>query len=182
MNNQFIEKSMYRYNYIAHSKASFHLESIDSCFSIPDDSQRNKVVREMVKSLVEGGEFCLLPHRISLLRGMDMASVKNTGRALKPMDAQIKGSFTTIEDSPYKCYKPYQVQSGLWKVEGYQSYYAGSLGTSGVNGKIDQDNGDLVVVHTSNWRTLEVFVFRGLAGTQKQLDYLPEVMKYLKGL
>ena len=98
------------------------------------------------------------------------------------MEAQLKGVFTAIEDSPYKTYAPYKVQTGLWKVEGCQSYFAGSIGVSGSNEEIDRDNADLIVVHTTDWVTLDIFIFRGLAGTQKQMDYLPDVMAYLKQL
>lgn len=183
MNNQFIERAMFRYCYIAHTDSCYHLDSVDDCFSIEDKSERNKAVKERIISLVNGGELALLPHRITLLKGESMASVNNVGRAAaSPMVAQMKGTFTSVEDSPYKAYKPYCVQTGLWKVEGYQSYFVGSLGVSGVGGRIDRDNSDLLIIHTTDWRTLEVFVFRGLAGTQKQLDYLPDVMRYLKQL
>lgn len=180
MNNQYIAKSMFGYRYIAHTNSCYHLASVDGCFNITDKSKRDRAVKDKIKKLVEAGELSLLPHRITILTGMAMAKVRNEGRAKTPMVAQLKGSFTAIEDSPYKCYKPYNVQTGLWKVDGYQSYFVGSLGTSGTNGRIERDNSDLLIVHTTDWRELDLYVFRGLAGTQKQLDYLPDVMAHLK--
>lgn len=180
MNNQFITKALWSAVYEAHTPNCYHNSALDQCFSILDKSERNKMVREAIMTLADEGQYSLLPYRISILRGQSMLDVSRTGRARELMDAQLKGTFTQIEDSPYKTYKPFEVQTGLWKVQGYQSYYYGTIGASGINGRIDRDNSDLIIIHTSDWRHLDIFVFRGLAGVQKQLDYLPEVMAYLK--
>ena len=179
MNNQFIVASMWRAEYVAHTHSCYHNAVLNHCFYSSDKSERNKSAKEAIKKLAEAGQYSLLPYRLTILQGDTMADVSRTGRARLPMDAQMKATFTAIEDSPYKTYAPYQVQTGLWQVLGYKSYYAGSIGVTGCSGRIDRDNSDLIVVHTTDWRRLEVYVFRGLAGTQKQLDYLPEVMDYL---
>ena len=111
-----------------------------------------------------------------------MASVSGSGRAGKGMDAQLKGAFTRVESSPYKVNKPFLVQSGLWRCEGERSIYYGSVGISGLSGKVDKDNGDLLIVRTSDFVRVETFIFRGLAGLQKKLDYLPEVVEFVKSL
>ena len=175
---------MWRANYVLspYTSASYYAESLEGNFQLSDRSEREKAMRKSVQEEVESSGEWLLPHRINILRGEAMASTKSSGRARNRFDAQLKASFTKIEISPYKQYKPYEVQTGLRKYEGTQSYYYGSLGVSGINGKVERDNGDLLVIRTSDWNRLEIFVFKGLAGRDKQLDYLPEVMSFVRGL
>lgn len=179
MNNQYIEKVMVKATFVAHTQTCFHNIELHQCYSIPDKSERTRAIKESVISFLQENKTFLLPLRITILRGDSMAVVNRSGRASRPLDAQLKGKFTMNEESLYKQYKPYEVQTGLWKVNGYQSFFAGSIGITGDNGKIDRDNSDLVVVHTTDWQIIDVYVFRGLAGTQKKLDFLPDVMGYL---
>lgn len=184
MNTRFIESSMWRGNYVLSpfTSASYYAESLEGNFQLVEDSERRKAMKESIRELVASGEVWLLPHRIGVLVGDKMASVSGSGRASRRMDAQMKGAFTQAETSPYKVNKPFQVQTGLWRVSGERSLYYGSIGVSGVTGRVEEDNGDLVLVRTTDWRRLEVFIFKGLAGTQKQLDFLPEVVEFVKGL
>ena len=64
----------------------------------------------------------------------------------------------------------------------HQILYYGSLGITGASGRVERDNGDLLIVRTTDWKRLEVFVFRGLAGVDKQLDHLPAVVSFVKDL
>jgi hypothetical protein len=184
ISNAFIEKSMWRATYVLspYTSASYYAEALEGNFQFSDRSEREKAMKKSVQEQVESSEEWLLPHRINILRGESMASTKSSGRARNRFDAQLKSAFTKIEKSPYKQFKPYEVQTGLRKAEGTQSYYYGSLGVTGINGRVDRDNGDLLVIRTSDWNRLELFVFKGLAGRDKQLDYLPEVMSFVKSL
>ena len=184
MNNNFIQASMWRTAYIVspYTSSSYYDSSLERNFELANEFERRKAIREDIAGLVKSGAEHLLPFRIGVLKGASMVSTNGSGRARKPMDAQLKASFTKVENSPYKQYKPYEVQTGLWKVDGTQSYYYGSLGISGANGKVERDNSDLLIIRTTDWRRLEIFIFKGLAGVNKQLDCLPEVLAFLKGL
>jgi hypothetical protein len=84
------------------------------------------------------------------------------------------------ECSPYKQHTPYKVQTGLWKVEGRQTLFYGTLGISNAEGFISRDNADLLLIRTSDWKELDIFIFKGLAGLNKQLDALPDAVKYVE--
>ena len=172
---------MWRGQYVCspYTSSSFYAASLERNFELADDTERRRAIKEEVARLVASGEVWLLPHRLGILQGDSMASTSGCGRARKPMSAQLKASFTKVEDSPYKLHKPYQMQTGLWQVEGTQSLYYGSLGVTGAGGRVTRDNGDLMIIRTTDWRRLEIFIFKGLAGVDRQLDYLPEVVDFV---
>ena len=174
MNQNFIKSSMWRGCYVLSpfTSASYYATSLERNFELANESERRKAMKEDIAGLVKGGESWLLPHRIGILQGASMASVSGSGRARNPLDAQLKGTFTRVEESPYKQNKPFEVQTGLWRVQGERCLFYGSLGITGTSGRVDRDNGDLVVVRTSDWQRVEIFIFKGLAGVNKQLDYL----------
>ncbi|MCR4864879.1 MAG: hypothetical protein K5850_06965 [Bacteroidales bacterium] len=184
MNKSFLEANMWRGEYVIspYTSSSFYATSLEGIFELVNDSERRKAVKGAVEGLVMSGEVWLLPHRLGILQGDSMASTSGSGRARTPMIAQLKASFTKAERSPYKVNKPYEVQTGIWKVEGSQSLYYGSLGISGASGRVERDNGDLLIIRTTDWKRLEIFIFRGLAGWDKQLDYLPSIVSFVKGL
>ena len=165
-----------------YTSSSYYASTLERNFELSNESDRRKAMRTDIAGLVESGEEWLLPHRLGILRGDSMTSTSGSGRAIKPMEAQLKASFTKVEASPYKTNKPFEVHTGLWKVDGTQVLYYGSLGITGASGRVERDNGDLVIIRTTDWKRLEVFIFRGLAGVDKQLDYLPEVVEFVKGL
>lgn len=184
MNRQFLQAVLWRGQYVVspYTSSSYYASSLERNFELANDAQRRKAMKVDIAGLVQSGEEWLLPHRVGILQGDSMASTSGSGRARQPMSAQLKASFTKVEESPYKIHKPYEVQTGLWKVGGTQSLYYGSLGISGASGRVERDNGDLLIIRTSDWKRLEIFIFRGLAGVDKQLDYLPEVVAFVKGL
>lgn len=179
MNSTLIGKMLKQAVYLAHTGQSYHRAEIHNCYTIANKVERDRAVRDAIRHNVEAGNEALLPYRLQILKGDTMTPTARVGRASKPIVAQLKADFISIEESPYKIHKPYKVHTGLWRVEGYQTYYYGTIGITGGNGRIDQDNADLVIIHTQDWQRLEVYIFRGLAGTHKQLDYLPDVMGYL---
>lgn len=182
MNNQYLKQSLWQATYIATPFASsgYILDKLSECLEELDKKTRNANIRARIEELVAGGEVCLLPHRLQVLQGPTMQTTSKQGRAIKPMAGQLKGVYIQAEDSPYKVNKPYQVQTGLWPVADRKTIYQGSIGITGPDGHISKDNGDLLLVRTSDWKTLQVYVFRGLAGVNKQLDYLPECVEYIK--
>lgn len=184
MNRQFIKSSMWVGQYVLspYTSSSYYAATLERNFDLANESERRRAMKEDIEGMVQSGEEWLLPHRLGILQGTSMASTSGSGRASKPMEAQLKASFTKAEESPYKVHKPYEVQTGLWRVEGTQSLFYGSLGITGDCGRVDRDNGDLVIVRTTDWKRLEIFIFRGLAGVDKQLDYLPEAVAFVKGL
>lgn len=184
MNNKFIENSMWKGRYVLspYTNASYYASNLERDFEVTDKTERERAIKNDVKVLVQSGEEWLLPHRLGILRGSSMASFSHSGRARKKMEAQLKGRFTQIEHSPYKQYKPFEVQSGLWQVEDSQIYYYGSVGISGPTGRVETDNADLLIVRTPDWKTIDICVFKGLAGVHKQLDHLQDVLAFLKGL
>ncbi len=184
MNRQFIASSMWRGQYVIcpYTSSSYYASTLERNFELSNDTERRKAIWADIVELVQSGEVWLLPHRLGILQGDTMSSTTGSGRATKPMAAQLKASFTKVEDSPYKVNKPYEVQTGLWKVDGSQILYYGSLGITGASGRVERDNGDLLIVRTTDWKRLEVFVFRGLAGVDKQLDHLPAVVSFVKDL
>lgn len=184
MNDKFIRATMWRGEYVIspYTSSSYYTTSLEGFFELVNDSERRRAIKEAVVNLVQSGEVWILPHRLGILQGESMASTSVSGRARIPMFAQLKATFTKVERSPYKVNKPYEVQTGIWRVEGSQSLYYGSLGISGASGRVERDNGDLMIIRTTDWRRLEIFIFRGLAGLDKQLDYLPSIVSFVKGL
>lgn len=176
------KENMWQGSYILSpfASASYYSSKVEDVLKISSDRERKQAMHDAVRGLVESGDVNLLPYRMGIIQGGAMASVKASGRGLKPLKAQLKAKFTQQEVSPYKQHKPYLVQTGLWQVEGTHSYYYGTLGVSDESGKISRDNSDLIIIWTTDWRVLDVFVFRGMAGVEKQLDCLPEVLEYLK--
>lgn len=163
-----------------YASSSFLSSKVAEVLQYENTSERNKAMSDAVMALVGQGDSNLLPYRISIMLGDAMTSIKPSGRGAKPLVAQLKAKFTTNEVSPYKQYKPYRVQTGLWKVDGKQTLFYGTLGISNEDGVISRDNADLLLVRTSDWKRLDIFVFKGLAGLYKQLDSLPDAIAYIE--
>ena len=175
-------ENVWRGHYILspYASSSFLSTKVEEVLQHEIASERNKAMSEAVTSLVEQGDYNLLPYRISIMVGGAMTSIKPSGRGAKPLVAQLKANFTTKEVSPYKQYKPFKVQTGLWKVEGKQTLFYGTLGISNEAGVISRDNADLLIIKTSDWKILDIFIFKGLAGLNKQLDCLPDAIAYIE--
>jgi len=128
----------------------------------------------------QSGEL-LLPKNIYIIRGeASMGLVKNTGRGMLPKVGTLKGRFTQGEHSKYKESQPYKVQTSLWRIEGRQSLFYGTIGISGMDGKISCDYGDLLLLRELNWMELLIFIFRGFASKDSQQAYLNDAIGFLK--
>lgn len=122
----------------------------------------------------------ILPKTISIIRGSDTFKVSRSGRGLLPKVGQMKSTFTSGESSPYKQNKPYKVQTSIWLAEGYKTIYYGTIGLTGASGKIEGDNGDLILFVTSDWKKVFVVVFIGLADPTRLPANLAEAAGFLK--
>lgn len=184
MNNQYLQASLWQATYIRspYTTASYYAECLSRNFEEWDKRARDRAMKADVKGLVAGGARHLLPYRIGILQGDACREINHSGRGKKPMDAQLKGAFTQAEISEYKQFPKYEVQTALWLVEGSRTLYYGSVGITGPKGKVDRDNGDLLLLRTEDFDRVEIFIFKGLAGHQKQLDFLGDAVEFVKGL
>lgn len=122
----------------------------------------------------------LLPKTISIIRGSDSIKVSLVGRGMLPKVGQMKAGFTMAETSPYKQYKPFKVQTSIWQVEGIRTCFYGTIGLTGRSGRIEADNGDLVLFYTTDWKRVLVVVFVGLAEPTRLPANLAEAVQFLK--
>lgn len=184
MNKGYLMSSLWRGTYLRSpfTQASYYAEILERNFEIWDRATREKAMKEDVKGLAENGYNQLLPYRIGILQGESCREINKSGRGSRAMDAQLKGAFTRNEVSPYKKFPKYEVQTALWRVDGYQTMYYGSIGITGQNGKIDRDNGDLLIMRTEDFNRVEIFLFRGLAGPHKHLTNLDAAISCVKGI
>ncbi len=125
---------------------------------------------------VEGSS--LLPKTITLI-DRNGAPIKNTGRGAKPRVKQLKSYFTLKEQSPYMMNKPYRVVTSVYEIEGHQRFFSGTIGIPNAEGKI-KDIGDLLIIATDNWESLQVAIFKGLAKDQLIGEALQAAVRYLK--
>lgn len=122
----------------------------------------------------------ILPKTISIVRGADAFKVSRTGRGLLPKVGQMKAGFTRAENSPYKQNKPYKVQTSIWQADGFKTLFYGTIGLTGSSGRIDSDNGDLILFSTSDWKKVQAVVFVGLADPTRLPANLAEAAAFLK--
>lgn len=93
-----------------------------------------------------------------------------SGRGAIPSISSLSAHFRTFEDSPYKHFKPYQVRTKIWAIDGLGCWYYGTPAISQSDGTIGKDNGDLLMIHTRDWNTLEVYIFKGMGDIQGRFD------------
>lgn len=181
MNRQFLEASIWKGKYLRspYATASYYAECLARNFEICEKADREKAMAEDVKGYVSGGARHLLPYRIGILQKDACREINHSGRGCKPIFCQLKGAYTKNEISPYKQFKPYAVQTGIWRVEGERTLYYGTIGITGPNGRTDKDM-DLVLIHTEDFREVEVFVFVGLAGNPENLKSAVDYVKCLR--
>lgn len=122
----------------------------------------------------------LLPKTISIVRGGEFSSVIRSGRGMLPKVGQMKAGFTMAESSPYKQHKPFKVQTSIWQAEGYRTLFYGTIGLTGSSGKIEGDNGDLILFATTDWKRLQVCVFIGLADPVRLPDNLAAAASFMR--
>ena len=150
-----------------YASTSYLVSDMESCFEILDKAERNKAFAEGRRTI----KNFLLPALVSVVRGESMPCVSNSGRGRLHRVAQLKGCFTKDENSPYKKHKPFKVNTSLWPIEGHPRFLYGTIGITGPSGEITEDNKDLLILETSDWKRMRFHVYPGLAVPDKFLDY-----------
>lgn len=120
----------------------------------------------------------ILPNRLSISNGNEMTHVQRKGRnSLFPIVGQFIGSFKKSEQSPLKQHKPFAVRTQIFKEPAYPNFIGyGTLGISNESGKVESDNGDLIVMYSSDqWENIVIFYFAGMAN----VNDIEQVMKFL---
>lgn len=148
----------------------------------------SKIVNTSVYQLKQGTKFSfyyksgtkMLPNRLSIMSDSYCEPVSRSGRGLLPRVAQIKGSFNKSEDSVYKQFKPYEINTSIWQVPGLQRYFYGTIGITSQSGKIEKDCGDLALIFTNDWQQLEIHIFKGLAMETHLPEYLQQAVSFLQ--
>lgn len=148
----------------------------------------SKIVHSSVYQLKQGTKASfyyksgtkMLPNRLSVLIGNDCTPVSRSGRGLLPKVGQIKGQFSKSEDSVYKQYKPYFVNTSIWNVPGLQRYFYCTIGITDQSGRIKDDCGDLAVIFTNDWKQIEIHIFKGLAMKTHLPEYLQQAVSFLQ--
>ena len=100
----------------------------------------------------------ILPYHLQMVK----PSQSGHGHILRNREivCSLKAKFAKIEDSPYKKFPPYNVQTAVWKCEGEQNIYYGEPAISQPNGRMGKSIvGDTLIVYTEDWQELQVFVF-----------------------
>lgn len=122
----------------------------------------------------------ILPNRLSISRS-EITSVQRKGNnSLNPVVGQLLGNFTKVEESPLKQRKPFTVRTQLWQVPMHPAFIGyGTLGITGESGRVEGDNGDLVVLRsTDQWESITIYYFAGM-GNPNDME---QVMRYLQRL
>lgn len=127
-----------------------------------------------VSSFYWQGGSTLLPNRMSITKGLEMAKAERKGRNLiDPVVGQMKGQFKKHEASALKKNKPFYVTTQIWKkvdfplLTGY-----GTIGISTPEGV--RDTHDLVVfLADEGWNTMHIYICSGM-GTP---EYIVETMQ-----
>lgn len=178
MNNEFLRKVMWEAHYTLKSgtNASYILTPF-ARFEELDRKAKGEAIKQKIVDIFSGGGEMLLPIRICIIAD-DCAPVSQSGRGTKKKVAQMKAVFTKPEESPYKIAKPYKVCTSIWQCEGYKCYFWGTIGLTKAENTKPQDNGDLVVFYTENWKEVGVYIFKGLA-KPNDLANLDEIVEFI---
>lgn len=128
-----------------------------------------------------------LPNRMSIKKGMGFIQGKDSekvkfGNSIKI--GEISGKFTKKEESPLKRFYPFAVYTSLFRRIDYPRIIAyGTIGISDEHAKkIVDDNGDLIVIDTDDWKLFRILYFRGLGDIPEHIEQaLTYADNYLHG-
>lgn len=124
----------------------------------------------------------VLPQRFSF-DTFDITKVRKKGRALIEKSAgQLIGKFKIVEESPLKQYKPFDCRTQIFASSDYPLLIGyGTLGITGRDGRVTCDNGDIVVLYTSDkLDTLNIFYFQNLNKPEYKDGVLAFVNDYVR--
>lgn len=131
--------------------------------------ERKAATAQKIQDLKAQGFCFLLPVRLSF-GGSELARIDFRGRGTRERFAQMKGSFTQQEESPYKRKKPFKVGTAVWTCRSSKNLFCGTLGITQREGAGPSDNGDLIYFKTADWDAVEVIIFKGLARPNEYAD------------
>lgn len=176
LNSDLIERLMWKDTYYLDESTSGTYNAgylSDAVLSLRKNTSERKqgIAREYQEKVRNSGEVPLLPLTISIVKELP---VSKSGRGLKPSAGTLSAKFKACEQSPYKQHKPYQVRTSLWELA--PLFYYGTPAISQEDGRVGKDNGDLLIIRTSDWRKLDVYVFKGLGA----VEYMNDVLEYLQ--
>ncbi len=180
MNREFLRKVMWEAHYCLKpgTNASYLYSPFLSIDQLPDRKQRAEAIAQLIAQNQKEGFEMLLPFRICFITG-DTAPVSNSGRGAKRKVAQLKAMFTKPEISPYKIAYPFKVCTSVWQVEGRKCFFYGTIGITQEKDQRPKDNGDLVIFYTSDWKDVDVFIFKGLWNAN-DIANLQEVVQFVE--
>lgn len=129
----------------------------------------------------------ILPNRLSIKKGMGFIEGKQSGKvkfgnAVKV--GELTGKFTRKEESPLKRFHPYAVFTSIFRKVEYPRLTAwGTIGISDEKtGKIEDDNGDLLVIDSDDLVNYRFLYFRGLGDIPEHIEQaLAYADNYLHG-
>lgn len=164
------------------------------CFKLTDLFIR-KCMEELTYQLKEGTSTSIywqsgsriLPNRMSIQKGMGFIQGKDSekvkfGKSIKV--GELSAKFTKTEESPLKRFYPYAVYTSLFRrVENPRITAWGTIGISDEKAKkIKDDNGDLVVIDSDDWKSFRILYFRGLGDIPEHIEQaLAYADNYLHG-
>jgi hypothetical protein len=182
MNTSFLDNIVWIDEFILNTEtsSSFYASEVSDALNVQGRGEQKQAIKDLLRANREAGRELLLPYRIGVIPTINAPKINDSGRGNVFSIGQLKGKFTEIQNSPYKVYPPYEIHTSLWKVEDKPLLYYGTIGITGSRGKIAQDNGDLLIVRTSDWKALNIFIFKGLAGRSQQLSHLTEATEYVE--
>ena len=177
MNAEYLQKMTWKAHYLlkAGTGASYYRADFVSLQEIDDAKERKLEVSRKIGQILRSGEEMLLPIRLSIVQGNSLP-VNHSGRGTRNRMAQLKGAFTQPEQSPYKQYSPYHINTSVWQVEGFKCLFYGTIGISFPTGIAD--NGDLVIFKTSDWIDITIYIFKGLAKPNEEAN-LEDAVNYV---
>lgn len=180
MYKEFLRRMMWEAHYIQKpgTSTSFLWAPFATAEALEDRKAKAEAVAELIQRNRCEGFQMLLPFRISFT-DPSAAKVANTGRGTRKIEKLLKASFTRCEESPYKIAKPYKVSTSIWQVEGTKCFFFGTLGITMAEGTSPTDNGDLMIVYTSDWKEVDIFLFKGLA-KPNDVANLQEVLAFVE--
>lgn len=180
MNREFLKKMMWEAHYILKpgTTTSFVLDRFAKIDTLEDRKEKAAATSALIEDNRKEGREMLLPLRVCFT-DPSIAPVAYSGRGTRAKVKQMKSYFTKGEESPYKIAKPFRVCTSVWQIPGTRCFYYGTLGITPAKDQKPIDNGDLIVFYTSDWRDVQVFIFKGLAKPNEEAN-LDQVQAFVE--
>jgi len=180
MNANYLKQTMWLATYQNKPFTTSYLLEGFLPFEELDTKGRKEATAQKIKEMQQQGFCFLLPVRLSF-GGSELVRVDNVGRGTRERFSYLKGSFTQIEESPNKRFRPFKVGTAIWRCADSQTLFCGTLGVTKREGAGPSDNGDLIYFKTNDWKEVIVIIFRGMARPNEYADNA-EIEAFLKGL